>query len=123
LLGVRVPSLESHACIARSLARFACLARPPARLLGSFAGPVGQVRVCNVYYVLDRVNRRDRFSMKKPFRSSARGASFHTKHGLRFISTLDLIVVSLYTHTHTYAHANTLICYFTSIIVKFRSYY
>jgi hypothetical protein len=29
---------------------------------------------------LDRVNRRDRFSMKKPLRSSARGASFHTKH-------------------------------------------
>jgi hypothetical protein len=39
---------------------------------------VGQVRVCNVYNVLDRVNRRDRFSMKK-LRSSARGASFHTK--------------------------------------------
>jgi hypothetical protein len=32
--------------------------------------------------VLDRVNRRDGFSMKKPFRSSARGASFHTKHAL-----------------------------------------
>jgi hypothetical protein len=30
--------------------------------------------------VLDRVNRRDKFSMKKPLRSSARGASFHTKH-------------------------------------------
>jgi hypothetical protein len=30
--------------------------------------------------VLDRVNRRDRFAMKKPLRSSARGASFHTKH-------------------------------------------
>jgi hypothetical protein len=29
---------------------------------------------------LDRVNRRDRFSMKKSLRSSARGASFHTKH-------------------------------------------
>jgi hypothetical protein len=29
---------------------------------------------------LDRVNRRDGFSMKKPLRSSARGASFHTKH-------------------------------------------
>jgi hypothetical protein len=29
---------------------------------------------------LDRVNRRDRFSMKKPLLSSARGASFHTKH-------------------------------------------
>jgi hypothetical protein len=29
---------------------------------------------------LDRVNRRDRFSMQKPFRSFARGASFHTKH-------------------------------------------
>jgi hypothetical protein len=29
---------------------------------------------------LDRVNRRDRFSMKKPLSSSARGASFHTKH-------------------------------------------
>jgi hypothetical protein len=29
---------------------------------------------------LDRVNRRDRFSMKKPLRSSARGASFHTKY-------------------------------------------
>jgi hypothetical protein len=41
---------------------------------------VGYVRVCNVKYVLDRVNRRDRFSMKKPLRSSARGASFHTKH-------------------------------------------
>jgi hypothetical protein len=41
---------------------------------------VGQVRVCHVWYVLDRVNRRDRFSMKKPLRSSARGASFHTKH-------------------------------------------
>jgi hypothetical protein len=30
--------------------------------------------------LLDRVNRRDRFLMKKQFRSSARGASFHTKH-------------------------------------------
>jgi hypothetical protein len=30
--------------------------------------------------VLDRVNRRYRFSMKKPLRSSTRGASFHTKH-------------------------------------------
>jgi hypothetical protein len=30
--------------------------------------------------VLDRVNRRDKFSMKKPLRSAARGASFHTKH-------------------------------------------
>jgi hypothetical protein len=30
--------------------------------------------------VLDRVNRRDGFSMKKPFRSSAGGASFYTKH-------------------------------------------
>jgi hypothetical protein len=30
--------------------------------------------------VLDRVNRCDGFSMKKPFRSSARGASVHTKH-------------------------------------------
>jgi hypothetical protein len=30
--------------------------------------------------MLDRVNRRDGFSMKKQFRSSARGASFHTKH-------------------------------------------
>jgi hypothetical protein len=29
--------------------------------------------------VLDHVNRRDEFSMKKPFLSSARGASFHTK--------------------------------------------
>jgi hypothetical protein len=29
---------------------------------------------------LERVNRRERFSMKKPLRSSARGASFHTKH-------------------------------------------
>jgi hypothetical protein len=29
--------------------------------------------------VLDSVNRRDRFTMKK-LRSSARGASFHTKH-------------------------------------------
>jgi hypothetical protein len=29
---------------------------------------------------LDRVNRRDRFSLKKPLRLSARGASFHTKH-------------------------------------------
>jgi hypothetical protein len=34
---------------------------------------VGQVRICNVLYVLDRVNRYDRFSMKKPLRSSARG--------------------------------------------------
>jgi hypothetical protein len=33
-------------------------------------------------YVLDSVNRRDRFSTKKPLRSSARGASFHTKHAL-----------------------------------------
>jgi hypothetical protein len=30
--------------------------------------------------VLDCVNRRDRFSIKKPLRSSTRGASFHTKH-------------------------------------------
>jgi hypothetical protein len=30
--------------------------------------------------VLDRDNRRDRFSMKKPLHSSARGASSHTKH-------------------------------------------
>jgi hypothetical protein len=30
--------------------------------------------------VLDRDNHRDRFSMKKALRSSARGASFHTKH-------------------------------------------
>jgi hypothetical protein len=29
---------------------------------------------------LDRFNRRDTFSMKKSLRSSARGASFHTKH-------------------------------------------
>jgi hypothetical protein len=29
--------------------------------------------------VLDHVNRRDGFSMKKQFLSSARGASFHTK--------------------------------------------
>jgi hypothetical protein len=41
---------------------------------------VGQVRVCNDKYVLDRVNRHDGFSMKKPFLSAARGASFHTKH-------------------------------------------
>jgi hypothetical protein len=41
---------------------------------------VGQVRVCNVQNMLDRVNRRDRFSTKKPLRSSARGASFHSKH-------------------------------------------
>jgi hypothetical protein len=41
---------------------------------------VGQVRVCNVYYVLDRVNCRDGFSMKKPFRTSARVAGFHTKY-------------------------------------------
>jgi hypothetical protein len=30
--------------------------------------------------VLDRVNRRDRFSMKNSLRSSAKGASVHTKH-------------------------------------------
>jgi hypothetical protein len=30
--------------------------------------------------VLDLVTRRDRYSPKKPLRSSARGASFHTKH-------------------------------------------
>jgi hypothetical protein len=30
--------------------------------------------------VLERVNRRDGFSMKRPCCSSARGASFHTKH-------------------------------------------
>jgi hypothetical protein len=36
---------------------------------------VGQVRVCNISYVLDRVNR-----CEKPLRSTARGASFHTKH-------------------------------------------
>jgi hypothetical protein len=30
--------------------------------------------------VLDRVNRSNRFSIKKPLRSSARDASFHTKH-------------------------------------------
>jgi hypothetical protein len=29
---------------------------------------------------IDGVNRRDRFSMKKLLRSSARGASFHTEH-------------------------------------------
>jgi hypothetical protein len=39
-----------------------------------------QVRVFKVKYVLDRVNRRGGYSMKKPFRSSARGVSFHTKH-------------------------------------------
>jgi hypothetical protein len=39
-----------------------------------------QVRVSNVKYVLDRVNRRDRYSMKMPLRSSPRGASFHTKN-------------------------------------------
>jgi hypothetical protein len=33
--------------------------------------------------VLDHVNRRDGFSMKKPFLSSARGASFHTKQALK----------------------------------------
>jgi hypothetical protein len=38
-----------------------------------------QVRVCNVKYVLDLVNRRDGYSMKKQFRSSTRGTSFHTK--------------------------------------------
>jgi hypothetical protein len=41
---------------------------------------IGQVQVCNVQYVLHPVNRCDRFSMIKPLRSSARGASFHTKH-------------------------------------------
>jgi hypothetical protein len=40
-----------------------------------------QVRVCNVKYFLERVNRRDRFSM--PLRSSAGGASFHTKQALK----------------------------------------
>jgi hypothetical protein len=38
------------------------------------------VQVCNVKYMLDRVNRRDGYSMKKVFRSSARGASLHTKY-------------------------------------------
>jgi hypothetical protein len=50
------------------------------RTLNTFSSAptaVGQVRV---WYMLDRVNRRDRFFMKKPLRSSARGASFHTKH-------------------------------------------
>jgi hypothetical protein len=55
---------------------------------------VGQVRVCNV---LDHVNRRDRFSMKKPLRSSARGASFHTKHA----SNANIVRV-LQTHTWHY---------------------
>jgi hypothetical protein len=32
--------------------------------------------------VLDRVNRRDGFSMKKLLHSSARGASFHIKHAV-----------------------------------------
>jgi hypothetical protein len=32
------------------------------------------------YHQSDHVNRRDGFSMKKPFLWSARGASFHTKH-------------------------------------------
>jgi protein gp37 len=37
------------------------------------------VRLYNVKYVLDRIHR-DRYSMKKPFRSSARDAGVHTKH-------------------------------------------
>jgi hypothetical protein len=32
--------------------------------------------------VLDRVSRRDGYSMKKTIRLSARGAAFHTKHAL-----------------------------------------
>jgi hypothetical protein len=36
---------------------------------------VGQVRVCNVKYVLDHVNRRDRYSMKNAISSSARRTS------------------------------------------------
>jgi hypothetical protein len=37
-----------------------------------------RARVCYVKYVFDRVIRRDGYSMKKA--SSARGASFYTKH-------------------------------------------
>jgi hypothetical protein len=35
----------------------------------------------NTYFKY-QIYRRDRFSMKKLLRSSARGASFHTKHAL-----------------------------------------
>jgi hypothetical protein len=42
--------------------------------------PSSRPSMGNVLYVLDHVNRRDGFSMKKPFLSSVRGASFHTKH-------------------------------------------
>jgi hypothetical protein len=34
----------------------------------------------DVKYNVDRVNHRDGYSVKNLFRSSARGASFHTKH-------------------------------------------
>jgi hypothetical protein len=48
--------------------------------------------------VLDRVNRRDRFSMKKPLRSSARGASFHTKHA----SNTNIVGVVLLLDANSY---------------------
>jgi hypothetical protein len=47
--------------------------------------------------VLDRVNRRDRFSIKKPFRSSSKDASFHTKQ----TSNANVVRV-LHTYVHKY---------------------
>jgi hypothetical protein len=49
-----------------------------------------------VKYVLDRVNRRDGYYMKKPFRSSARGASFHSFTRCKLVlGTLSSIPVGL----------------------------
>jgi hypothetical protein len=42
--------------------------------------PERQLLFYNIKYVLDHDNRRNRYSKKKPLRSSARGASFHAKH-------------------------------------------
>jgi hypothetical protein len=47
--------------------------------------------------LLDRVNRSDGFSIKKPFLSSARGASFHTKQASNVnVVRLVLLVANSY---------------------------
>jgi hypothetical protein len=49
-----------------------------------------------IQYVLDCVNRRDRFSMKKPLRSSARGTSFHIKHASN-ANVVRVVLMQTYT--------------------------
>jgi hypothetical protein len=68
--------------------------------------PEWQVRVCNVKYVLDRVNHRDRFSTKMSFRSSASGAGFHTKHA----SNTDVVLVLLL-DTNSYSYSGLTLMY------------